>query len=824
MAAILSSPHLATAAWGMDEGQLLSSPAGRDLPLFHELDHSFGSSMSISSADSPRKPLRSQGMAPSLDKLWEDPFAAPSTQDQRSAGERPAWDITMRRDSIYPKSSPHAMEISSPATLQLMPTNDFSSSIVDTESLPITSNQAGLQKGPFARPLFSRRLSDRTTRRSLPQLPSASELHPSGSQNEPPLKRRLSSLRRQHPPKAHPEFSQSSQDDCDRPGLSCKGTEFPLVRGIAGRSHTRSQSAAALLPHDFDMGRAQPEPSPLSVCPTSAESADDSWTLSGPEPSKRPCFAPATSDLPSVSPQSMRDYFFNPTSPNVCPPTTTGLRPSVFDMPCIISESSPNSSHYPVNSADGLPDASGIFSQSNSPFKPLPEVLISEASRSNVSQENLRPVSSSILDAESGVDELDDSLMLGSSAPELSCGSPVRSTYRKARAVGRDAQRAQTLMEVTTQSADKENESLCASGNATRLLGSSPTMSGFGSYEMDSKTLPCFSVKSDGLMRVTSDTVSDLLHGKYDDRVSGFQIVDCRFEYEYEGGHIQGAKNLSTVEQVQQYFLTPGQGLHRERPLPHRTQSGTCNDLGDKRKFLLIFHCEFSWKRGPSMALALRAADRSMASDYPRCHFPDVYVLQGGYAEFFRTHPELCCPQDYVTMDDPRFLRRRSEELVGFRKQFARNRSFAYGDQHHAALTAIASRENASTQFKPTVLTQSRTETGRTLPSFDRNHNSMFSPTTSNFITTQPIANMAPVQERDTSFSSNPDSSFEVDTSFSPCAAAIHRRPEPSNEIGRAHAPPTLMHAFARRTLLRAETMPSVAQSMRFGEPNRTPS
>ncbi|WFC98443.1 protein-tyrosine-phosphatase [Malassezia yamatoensis] len=793
----------------MDEGQLMSSPAARDLPLFHELDHSFGSSMSISSADSPRKPLRSQGMAPSLDKLWEDPFAAPSTQGQRSAGERPAWDIAMRRDSIYTKSSPHAMEISSPAALQLMPTNDFSSSILNNESLPTTSNQACPQKDPNARPLFSRRLSDRTTHRSLPQLPLASELHPSNSQNEPPLKRRLSSLRRQHPPKAHIEFSSSNQDDCNRPALPRNDTELP--------------QAATLHPHDLNMGKTQFEPSPLPACPTSTESADDSWTLSGPETSKRPCFAPATSDLPpSLSPQGMRDYFFNPTSPNACPPTTTGLQPSVFDMPCPIPESSPNSSHYPAVLADGLPDASGIFSQSNSPFKPLPQVLISEATRPNASPENPRRVSSPILDTESGADELEDSLMLGSSAPELNCGSPVRSTYRKSRAVGMDSQRARTLMEVATQSADKENESLRVSSNM--IVGSSPAISGFGSYEMDSKTLPCFSVKSDGLMRVTSDTVSDLLQGKFNDRVSGFQIVDCRFEYEYEGGHIQGAKNLSTVEQVQQYFLTPGQGLHRERPLPHRTQSGTCNDLGDKRKFLLIFHCEFSWKRGPSMALALRSADRSMASDYPRCHFPDVYVLQGGYAEFFRTHPQLCCPQDYVTMDDPRFLRRRSEELIGFRKQFSRNRSFAYGDQHHAALTAIASRDNASTQFPPVMLTQSRTETNGSMPSFDRNPTSMFSPTTSHLPTTQPIANMAPVQERDTSFSSNPDSSFEVDASFSPCAAAIHRRPEPSNEICRTHAPPTLMHAFARRTLLRAETMPSVAHSMCVGEPNRPPS
>jgi predicted sulfurtransferase len=32
-------------------------------------------------------------------------------------------------------------------------------------------------------------------------------------------------------------------------------------------------------------------------------------------------------------------------------------------------------------------------------------------------------------------------------------------------------------------------------------------------------------------------------------------IIDCRFEYEYEGGHIKGALNLNSPLKVEEYFF-----------------------------------------------------------------------------------------------------------------------------------------------------------------------------------------------------------------------------------------------------------------------------
>ncbi|CAO1636546.1 unnamed protein product [Sympodiomycopsis kandeliae] len=203
-------------------------------------------------------------------------------------------------------------------------------------------------------------------------------------------------------------------------------------------------------------------------------------------------------------------------------------------------------------------------------------------------------------------------------------------------------------------------------------------MPGFGASERAGKVLPCFNVKEDGLMRVTPQTLVELMRGGYNDKLESYQIVDCRFGYEFQGGHIPGAINLSTIEQVKSHFLSNGgpSGCG----LPPRSQSGQADSYGNARKPILIFHCEFSAKRAPSMALALRQADRALAHDYPNCHYPEVYVLQGGYCGFFSVFHNLCEPNAYVQMDDPAYQDQRSAELNGFRKQFARHRSFTYGD------------------------------------------------------------------------------------------------------------------------------------------------
>ncbi|SPO20850.1 related to M-phase inducer phosphatase [Ustilago trichophora] len=319
---------------------------------------------------------------------------------------------------------------------------------------------------------------------------------------------------------------------------------------------------------------------------------------------------------------------------------------------------------------------------------------------------------------------------------------------------------------------------------------SAESLPGFGASEKEGKILPCFNVKDDGLMRITPQTMTDLLAGKYTNAIMSYQVVDCRFGYEYEGGHIPGAINLSTVEKVVGHFLKPGQGRHSTQPLPPRSQSGKADKFGNRRKHVLVFHCEFSCKRAPTMALALRQADRGLAHDYPNCHFPEIYILQGGYCNFFSSYSNLCEPQQYICMDDPRFLAKRSTELNGFRKQFSRHRSFTYGEGKRQSLThtssargpAIKEEEDSSVMEESPCPGQSKMASSK-LSCTDLAGGDL-----------QSAASAA--AGGDTSFGSVGDSSFEDGIGDSPCAAAGSR----------ILLQPRMGPLMGRRPLLRAGT------------------
>lgn len=75
-----------------------------------------------------------------------------------------------------------------------------------------------------------------------------------------------------------------------------------------------------------------------------------------------------------------------------------------------------------------------------------------------------------------------------------------------------------------------------------------------------------------------------MLENQYSSDIEQVHIIDCRYPYEYEGGHIQTAKNIYTRKQIfDEYFQQPIQ-------------------LKDTTKRnIIIFHCEFSSERAPSL-------------------------------------------------------------------------------------------------------------------------------------------------------------------------------------------------------------------------------
>lgn len=127
--------------------------------------------------------------------------------------------------------------------------------------------------------------------------------------------------------------------------------------------------------------------------------------------------------------------------------------------------------------------------------------------------------------------------------------------------------------------------------------------------------------KSDSIQRISVDVVKQVLEGLYN---IDYQVVDCRFSYEYQGGHIINAANISSTGELNLLFRKPR---------------------------VLIFHCEFSSIRAPKLAQRLRNLDR-MKNPYPSLSIPEVYIMEGGYKKFYNTYPELCNPRGYVTMDN----------------------------------------------------------------------------------------------------------------------------------------------------------------------------
>ncbi|KAL4660985.1 M-phase inducer phosphatase 2 [Arapaima gigas] len=169
--------------------------------------------------------------------------------------------------------------------------------------------------------------------------------------------------------------------------------------------------------------------------------------------------------------------------------------------------------------------------------------------------------------------------------------------------------------------------------------------------------LPTVEGKHQDLKYITGAMMVAALTGQFDHVVEKIIVIDCRYPYEFEGGHIKGAVNLHQEDEVEEYLL--------KCPI---TPSSP-----DKR-VLLIFHCEFSSERGPRMCRFVRERDREL-NEYPSLHYPELYVLKGGYKEFFPLFQTQCEPQAYRPMnhedfkEDLRVFRQKSRSWAGERSK-----------------------------------------------------------------------------------------------------------------------------------------------------------
>ncbi|GMR59619.1 hypothetical protein PMAYCL1PPCAC_29814, partial [Pristionchus mayeri] len=151
---------------------------------------------------------------------------------------------------------------------------------------------------------------------------------------------------------------------------------------------------------------------------------------------------------------------------------------------------------------------------------------------------------------------------------------------------------------------------------------------------------------SDVYRRIGAVTLSEMMRTMGDEFEKSYALIDCRYPYEFEGGHIKGATNVYDPKLIEYLFFSSTTSLLKEKR------------VGEGRR-IPIFYCEFSQKRGPSMALAVRAFDR-LRNTWPMVDHSEMYVLNGGYKGFHASAEkngfgEFCLPFSYIQMEDPQY-------------------------------------------------------------------------------------------------------------------------------------------------------------------------
>lgn len=191
----------------------------------------------------------------------------------------------------------------------------------------------------------------------------------------------------------------------------------------------------------------------------------------------------------------------------------------------------------------------------------------------------------------------------------------------------------------------------------------------FSNFESAPLTLPTVkNLRNPELKTVSAETVAQLICAN--NQEYPYLIIDCRYDYEYDGGHIDGAINIRSPEIIERLFFTHRARLYNPEYLESIKADfeGVFNRLQDTQHMenhiphnakapMIIFHCEFSQKRGPRALSHLRKLDREVNyHSFPYLHYPELYIIEGGYKNFHSQHPNLCVPDGrYIEMVDKSF-------------------------------------------------------------------------------------------------------------------------------------------------------------------------
>lgn len=100
--------------------------------------------------------------------------------------------------------------------------------------------------------------------------------------------------------------------------------------------------------------------------------------------------------------------------------------------------------------------------------------------------------------------------------------------------------------------------------------------------------LPFTDGKHSDLKSISAHIMAQLIRDEFSESVASFQIIDCRYPYEYDGGHIHGAQNIYTQEQIIAELVDSKTDTPK-------------SDADELKRNIIVLHCEFSSERGPKL-------------------------------------------------------------------------------------------------------------------------------------------------------------------------------------------------------------------------------
>jgi len=191
-----------------------------------------------------------------------------------------------------------------------------------------------------------------------------------------------------------------------------------------------------------------------------------------------------------------------------------------------------------------------------------------------------------------------------------------------------------------------------------------------------------------GIPMIDSNTVKQLLI----EDANRVVLIDCRYFYEYQNGHIVQSAHVMFPEDCQRGFL-----LARDKLRLNCTNNNNNNNRDSERKENLVFvfyddgeaNAMPMHHRAMQLFRHIRNLDRlDNMHTYPNLYFPNMYVLKGGFKAFIESSRDREWEDggddhrrfyegSFVSTDDWRF----SNETKELRNQFAKRWNLARSAQ-----------------------------------------------------------------------------------------------------------------------------------------------